>query len=92
MLLGIAATIQLLCNPLKVFNINIDEIRMIVCISLSMIPILKKELSEVKEACKAKNISFNIRNMKCILSKIFLSIIRRVNQIEESLISKGYNY
>ncbi len=62
-----------------------------VCISLSMIPVLKKDLSEVKEACKAKNISMNIKNTKIILGKFFISLIKRVNEIEESLIAKGYN-
>lgn len=89
---GVAETIQLLCTPLKIFKINTDEIKVIICISLSMIPILKKDLNETKEACRAKTISFNIKNTKYILSKFFLSLIKRVNQIEESLISKGYNY
>ena len=62
-----------------------------VCISLSMIPVLKKDLYEVKEACKAKNISMNIKNTKIILGKFFISLIKRVNEIEESLIAKGYN-
>lgn len=92
MLFGVAETIQLLCTPLKIFKINTDEIKVIICISLSMIPILKKDLNETKEACRAKNISFSIKNTKYILSKFFLSLIKRVNQIEESLISKGYNY
>ncbi len=61
-----------------------------VCISLSMISILKNDLYEIRNACKAKNITFNIRNMKYILSKFFLSLIFRINQIEESLIAKGY--
>ena len=61
-----------------------------VCISLSMLPILKKELYETKEACIAKDITFNIKNMKIILAKFFLSLITKVNQLEESLIAKGY--
>lgn len=56
-----------------------------------MIPIIKKELYEVKDACKAKNISFNLKNIKYILSKFFISLIRKVNQIEEALVSRGYN-
>ena len=60
-----------------------------VCISLSMLPILKKDLYEVKEACIAKNIAFNIKNMKIILAKFFLSLITKVNQLEESLTAKG---
>ena len=57
-----------------------------------MIPVLKKEYREVKEACKAKNINFNIKNMKIILSKILLSTIKRINEIDESLVEKGYEY
>lgn len=56
-----------------------------------MIPILRNQLYEIKIACKAKNISFNFKNMKYILSKFFLSLIKRVNEIEEALIAKGYN-
>lgn len=62
-----------------------------VCISLSVIPILKKDLYELKEACKSKNITFNVKNMKIILARYFLSLISRVNEIEESLIAKGYS-
>ena len=87
-----AEVIQFLCMPLKIFKVNTDEIKIMVCISLSMIPILKKELLEIKDACIAKNITFNIRNSKYILGVFFLNIMKRVNQIEETLIAKGYNY
>lgn len=56
-----------------------------------MIPILKKDLNEMRESCKAKNISFHVKNMKYILSKFTLSMIKRVNEIEEALIAKGYD-
>lgn len=61
-----------------------------VCISLSVLPTLKKDLYELKEACIAKRITFNIQNMKIILSKFFLSLLSRVNEIEESLMAKGF--
>lgn len=51
----------------------------------------KKDLRELKEACKAKNMKWNIPNMKFIFSRFFLSLIQRVNQIEEALIAKGYS-
>lgn len=57
-----------------------------------MIPILRKEIYEIKEACRAKNITFNIKNTKYILLKFCMSTIKRVNEIEEALIVKGYNY
>ncbi|MBQ9658850.1 MAG: hypothetical protein IJV31_08830 [Clostridia bacterium] len=88
---GIADTIKAICSPLKIFKVNTDDIKVMVCISLSVIPILKKDLYELKEACKSKNITFNVKNMKIVLAKFFLSLISRVNEIEESLIAKGYS-
>jgi energy-coupling factor transporter transmembrane protein EcfT len=88
---GIAETIKKICFPLKIFKVNTDEIKVMTCISLSMIPILKKNLYEIKEACISKKINFNIRNMKIILTKFFLSLLARVNEIEESLKAKGYS-
>ncbi len=90
--LKIANTIELLFHPLKLFKIDTSQIKVMVCIALSMIPILKNEFIEIKNVCKAKNININIKNMKYILSKFLLSLIMRVNQIEESLKSKGYTY
>ena len=72
-LCGVAETIQLLCTPLKRLNIQPEEIKIMVCMSLSMIPIFKKDLRELKEACKAKNMKWNIPNMKFIFSRFFLS-------------------
>ncbi len=85
-----AKTIKLLCSPLKIFHINTDDIEIMICISLSMIYVLKSNLDELKDSCKSKYIKFNISNLKFIFSKLFLSLIRRINQIEESLISKGF--
>ncbi len=85
-----ADTIKLLCTPLKIFKANPNEIKLMVSISLSMLPILKKELLEMRESATAKNMKFNIKNTKNILYKFCISVIRRVSYIEESLIAKGY--
>ena len=88
----IAKTVRIICKSLEILKINTEEIEVLVSISLSMIPVLRKEYMEIKEACKAKNIKFNVKNIKIILSKILLSIIKRVNEIDESLIEKGCDY
>lgn len=87
---GIANTIKILCTPLQWFKINPEEIELLVCISLSMLPILKREYLQLKEACYAKGMDINIKNMKIILTKLMISIMKRVNEIEESIIEKGY--
>lgn len=86
----VAETIKSLCEPLKIFGVNTDDIKIMVCISLSMIPILKKDLNETKDACKAKNMKLNLKNMKYVIASFFITLLKRVNQIEDSLIAKGY--
>lgn len=87
-----AKVIELLCIPLRLLKIDTTEVFILVCISLSMIPIIKNELTEIRNSCKAKNMDFNIKNSKYILSKFFYSLLMRVNEIESSLIAKGYNF
>ena len=57
-----------------------------------MIPIIKYEYFEIKNACAAKSINMNLKNTKIILSKLLISFIKRVNEIDEALIEKGCNY
>lgn len=86
----IANTIKNICYPLKLINVNTNDIEVMVCISLSMIPILKRECNQIKDACIAKGMKINIKNIKIVLSKLIISILKRVNEIEDSLIEKGY--
>ncbi len=87
---GIANTVKNLCMPLKLLKINPEDIELLVCISLSMLPIFKREYHQLKEACSAKGIAINVKNMKVILTKLLVSIMKRVNEIEASIIEKGY--
>ena len=41
---------------------------------------------------KAKNIPINLKNSKIILSRMLTSYLKRVDEIDEALIEKGYNY
>lgn len=88
----VAKTVKKLCTPLKVFKINPEIVEVLVAIALSILPIMRKEYIEVKEACKAKNIPINLKNSKIILSRMLTSYLKRVDEIDEALIEKGYNY
>lgn len=87
---GMARTIKNLCMPLKWLNVNPDDMELLVCISLSMLPILKREYFQLREACVAKGMALNIKNSKVVLTKLMISVMKRVNEIEESMIEKGY--
>lgn len=86
----VAKTVRIICTPLKVFKVNTKDIEILVALALCMIPVLKKEAIDLKNACTAKGIKWNIKNMKIILSKFLVSIIKRVTEIDEALIEKGY--
>ena len=88
----IANTIKMLCRPLVLFNINIEEIEIMVAISLSIIPILKKDLVGIRDVYKYKGIKVNAKNIKNSLSVFFIGIIKRTNQIDEVLIARGKKY
>ena len=88
----IANTIKMLCRPLVLFNINIEEIEIMIAISLSIIPILKKDLVGIRDVYKYKGIKVNVKNIKNGLSVFFIGIIKRTNQIDEALIARGKKY
>lgn len=88
----VAKTVKKLCTPLKLFKINPEIIEVLVAIALSTLPIMKREYLELREACKAKNIPINLKNSKIVLSRLLISYLKRVNEIDEALIEKGYNY
>ena len=71
----IAKTAGKLCTPLKLFRINPEAIEVLVAIALSTLPIMKREYLELREACKAKNIPINLKNMKIVLSRLLISYL-----------------
>ena len=86
---SVAKTVKTLCKPLEIFKINTDDIEILVALGITMIPVLKKEFIDLKNACLAKNIEWKVKNMKIILSRFLFLIIKRVNEIDEALIQKG---
>lgn len=76
--------------PLKIFKINIDEISLIIQISIIFLPILTNEFHQIKYSLKSKHISiFSITGIM-LCSKILLNnTFKRINSIEHSLNSKG---
>ena len=80
--------------PLKIFGINPKEIGLVITIALSFVPIMKNEYTQLKNILKVKGIEatkFNLlRNLNLIFKPFLISILQRLNEIEMSLKSKGY--
>ena len=80
--------------PLKILKINTREIGIIVSISLAFIPIIQKEIQNLKYSLQSKGFNINFKNVMKHPNYIFIplvtSIIKRTVEIEQSMISKGY--
>lgn len=88
--LEVAITIQKLCAPLKLFHVDTTDIKILVCVALSLIPTLRRQLLELRLACSAKHLQINFRTAKPILIRFFTQVFNRIEQIEASLLAKGY--
>ncbi len=88
--LEVAITIQKLCAPLKLLHVDTTDIKILVCVALSLIPTLRQQLSETRMACSAKHMSISFYNAKPILVRFFATVFARIEQIEASLLAKGY--
>ena len=90
----IGDVIEKLVYPLKIFKINPKEIGLMVTIALSFIPIMKAELSQIKNVLKVKGIKPTkinlLKNLNLIFRPFFVSVLQRLNEIEMSLKAKGY--
>ena len=86
--------IEKILIPFNLFKINTKEIGIIVAISISFVPIIQKEIKNLKYSLISKGFQINFRNIikrpNVIIIPLITSIIKRTTEIEESLISKGY--
>ncbi len=86
----VAKVIQSLAYPLKIFKIDNEKIGIMISISFCVLTILKSEIESKRYALEAKGVEFKVRNYFMIMKPLFISILRRTNEMEKSLMAKGY--
>ncbi len=86
----VAKVIQSLAYPLKILKIDNEKIGIMISISFCVLPILKSEIESKRYALEAKGVEFKVRNYFMIMKPLFISILRRTNEMEKSLMAKGY--
>jgi len=86
--------IEKILLPLQLFKVNTKEIGIMVAISISFIPIIQKEIQNLKYSLTSKGFQINFRNIvkrpNVIIAPLITSVVKRTTEIEESLISRGY--
>ena len=86
----LAESLEKMFSFLKIFHIKSRKISIMICICISFIPTIRKQIKQVKDALKAKGVKLNIRNSNLIFEPIIISLLRRVDEIESSLKAKAY--
>ncbi len=80
--------------PLKFFKVDIDNLTLIIAITLAFIPILSDEAYMIKQSLNSKGFEFNLKNVftrpQIYLITFLNNLFDRLDELEKSLISKAY--
>lgn len=83
-------TLKIITKPLSIFKLNNKKVGLMVGIAISMIPILKDEIQQKIYALNSKGYKLKLNNLSIIFKPLFISILKRTNEIEKNLIARGY--
>lgn len=86
----VAMVIQRLLIPLKIFKIDNKKIGLIIFIALSIIPNILNEMQQKKYSIKSKSINIKLKNIFLIVKSVLVSMLIKVNEYENAIVSKGY--
>jgi len=86
----LAEALEKILSIFKVLKINPKNISIMVCICISFIPTIKKQIKQVRVALKAKGVKLNLKNAGLIFEPVVISLLKRVDEIESSLKAKAY--
>ena len=76
-------------SPLRRLGFDVDSVCLVICLALSMVSTLRREMTETKYAVRAKGMSLNIRNTYYVTVRLFTRMIRRVDELDMALKAKG---
>ena len=90
--------IENIIKPLKIVRFPVREFSMIISMALRFVPILEEEFQKIKDSQKArgahtdsKNIIKRMKALKVVIVPLFVSILRRSEQIAIAMESRCYN-
>ena len=85
-------TLDILLKPLTILKINTQTISLIISIGITFIPILINEIQKIRISLTSKGIKYNsIKNIFLMVKILIPNLLKKVNDIESSLLAKGVN-
>jgi len=91
----LATAIEMIFKPLKLFKINPSDISLIVNISVTFVPILVRELEQIRISLKSKciqvyGITKTHKKLQYILMPWLYNVFEKTSSLELALKSRGY--
>ncbi|AEF83974.1 putative cobalt transport permease, CbiQ family [Treponema primitia ZAS-2] len=86
----LANAIETLFYPLKLFRVNPKDISLMICICIAFIPVLSRELEQIKQGLQAKGMEMRIKNVKYVLKPFLYGVFKRTDEISDALRAKAY--
>ena len=71
----LADALEKIFSVFRVLKINPKSISIMICICISFIPTIKKQLKQVKDALKARGVHISIKNINLIFEPIIISLL-----------------
>ena len=91
---NLANGLAMLFYPLKIFKVNVDNLALMLVIALNFISILGRELIELKDHLRSRNIKLSLNTFftktHLIFTMFFAGLLNRVISLENALIARGY--
>lgn len=87
----LADAIEKIFSIFKFLKINPRNVSIIICIGITFIPTLKRQIKQIQNGLKSKGAKLSLKNYKLIFEPLTISLFKRVSEIEDSLKSKAYS-
>ena len=86
---GVVRGLRKILSPLGWVGVDVEDAVLIIVLATSLLPILRRDISETKMALRAKGMSLTIATIDVILVRVFTRLFRRIDEIDAALRAKG---
>ena len=93
----IANGLRSLLRPLQAFRVPVDDLSLMISISLRFIPILAQELTTIEKAQKSRGVDFQsgswvarIKKMALLLMPLLFKSFERAQTLSDAMVARGY--
>lgn len=83
--------------PLRLFDVNVNEVALMMSIALSTLPTLFEEMNRIKKAQISRGVDFKYGNYKqkiegtiSVITPLFNSCLQKADDLTDAIVIKGY--